>query len=159
EWGRPRAHCHDRGAAAPGQAQTDLYALRGRRRSRGRRERGEGEADGTEGRSEDLSPSQRLRRRIARGARPSGAAAEARAPRRGSGARDAAEDEARRSDVSEVESVRRSGSSARGAETLKARGRVTWQQSSITEPVGARHRPRASSFGPVAGSSASTIEP
>ena len=66
------------------------------------------------------------------------------------GARHAAQDQDGRGDVSQVESVRRSGSPARGAETLQARGRVTWQQQfSITEPAVARHRPPACSSGPA----------
>ena len=55
-------------------------------------------------------------------------AAQAGAARRRSRARHAAQDEDGRGDVSQAEGVRRSGSSARGAETLQARGRVTWQQ-------------------------------
>ena len=66
--------------------------------------------------------------------------------------------QARRGDVPQVESVRRSGSPARGAETLKARGRVTWQQCNITEPVAARHRPPACFSGPAPGPSTSTTK-
>ena len=83
-------------------------------------------------------------------------AAQARAAGRRRGARHAAQDEDGRSDVSQVESVRRSGSPARGAETLQARGRVTWQQRNTTEPAGARRRPPACSSGPAPGPSAST---
>ena len=78
------------------------------------------------------------------------------AARRGRRARHAAQDEDGRGDVPQAESVRRSGSPARGAETLQARGRVTWQQFSTTEPAGARHRPPACSSGPAPGPSAST---
>ena len=78
-------------------------------------------------------------------------AAPAGAARRRGRARHAAEDEDGRGDVSQVESVRRSGSPARGAETLQARGRVTWQQFSTTEPVAARHRPPACFFRPGTG--------
>jgi len=57
-----------------------------------------------------------------------------------------------RGDVPQVESVRRSGSPAHGAETFEARGRVTWQQQcNITEPVAARRRPPACSSGPATG--------
>ena len=58
-------------------------------------------------------------------------AAQAGAAGRRSGARHAAQDEDGRGDVSQAEGVRRSGSPARGAETLQARGRVTWQQHSV----------------------------
>ena len=64
--------------------------------------------------------------------------------------------QAGRRDVPQIESVRRSGSSARGAETIQARGRVTWQQCSTTEQDVARHRPPAFFFGPAPGPSAST---
>ena len=73
--------------------------------------------------------------------------------RRGCRARHAAQDEDGRGDVSQVESVRRSGSPARGAETLQARGRVTWQQCNITERVAARHRPPACFSAPAPGPS------
>ena len=86
-----------------------------------------------------------------------GAAAASRTARRRSRARHAAEDEDGRGDVPEAEGVRRSGSSARGAETLQARGRVTWQQFSTTEQGGARHPPPACFFAPAPGPSASTI--
>src|SRR5262249_14123303 len=76
-----------------------------------------GQADGQQGRPEDLSSAQRIRGRPARGARAAGASAEAGEARRGRGARHAAEDEARSGDVSKAEGVRRSGSSACGAET------------------------------------------
>ena len=65
-------------AVAPGQEQADLHAVHRHRRSRRRRQRGEGEADRPQGRSEDLPPAQRLRRRPARRARPPGARAQAR---------------------------------------------------------------------------------
>ena len=48
--------------------------------------------------------------------------------------------------------VRRSGSSARGAETIQARGRVTWQQqSNTTERAAARRRPPACFLRPGTG--------
>ena len=66
------------------------------------------------------------------------------------------EDEAGRGDVSQAESVRRSGSPARGAETLQARGRVTWQQFNTTEPGAGRLPPPACFSAPAPGPSAST---
>src|SRR6185503_20458806 len=74
------------------------------------------------GRSEDLSPALRLRRRLARRARAPRAAAPPRTARRRSHSRHAAQVEAWRCDVPQVESVRQSGSPARGAETHQARG-------------------------------------
>ena len=74
--------------------------------------------DGAQGRAEDLSPPQRLRRRPPGGARQGRAEDQSGASRRRSDSRHAAEVAARRRDVPQAEGVRRSGSSARGAETL-----------------------------------------
>ena len=63
--------------AAPGQAQGGLHALHRHRRSRRRRQRRRGQADRPQGRPEDVSPPQRLRRRPARRARGRGAQAPA----------------------------------------------------------------------------------
>ena len=93
----------------------------------------------------------RLRGRPARGARQDRAPAAAGAPRRRSRARHAAEDHAGRRDVPEAQGLRRRGSSARGAETHFARGRVTWQQFSTTRPDAARRPPPACSCVPASG--------
>ena len=93
------------------------------RRSRRRRQRRRGEADRPQGRPEDLSPPQRLRRRPARRARGRGAQAPAGAARGRSGARHAAQDEDGRRDVPQAQGVRESRSSARRSATGKNRGR------------------------------------
>ncbi len=83
------------------------------------------------------------------------AAAASRAARRRCRSRHAAQDQDGRGDVSQAESVRRSGSPARGAETLQTRGRVTWQFSTTAQD-GERLRPPAFSSAPARGPSAST---
>ncbi len=114
----PRPRRHVRRAAAAGQAQGDLHAVLDTGDHVVDRQRGEGEADRPQGRAEDLSPAQRLRRRPARRAREGRAPEAPGAARRRSRARHAAEDEDGRGDVPQAEGLRRAGSPARGAETL-----------------------------------------
>ncbi len=129
------------------------------RRPRRHRERGEGEADGSEGRTENLPVAQRLRRRAARRARQDRAPEESGAAGRRSGARHAAEDEARRGDVSQAQGVRAGRSSAHGSAAAEARGRITWRRKSITARAGARRRRRACSSDPARARSPSIDKP
>ena len=156
-----RPHRDRRGAAAPGQAQADLHAVHRHRRSRRRRQRGEGQAHRPQGRAEDLPAAQRLRRRPARRARARSCAQQQPGPaRRRSGARHAAQDEAGRGDVPQVESVRRCRIiRTRRRNPPSSRSRNVAAAFSITEPAAARHRPPACSSGPAPGPSPSTAAP
>ena len=65
--------------------------------------------------------------------------------RRGSGARHASENNARRRDVPQVEGLRRAGTPTHGPEAIVTRGRISCQSQNFTQPAAGRHRPLASS--------------
>src|SRR6185503_4792177 len=144
---------------AAGQTQANLHPVHRHGRSCRRRQRGDGQADRPQGRSEDLSSAQRLRRRAARGAGHGGAKAPANPSRGRSGPRHAAENQDGRRDVSETEGLRRTGSSPYRAAAQEDRGRVIWPASNTTQQDAARHPPPAFSFAPARASSPSTTAP